>query len=299
MTILATLAGFLLILLTLADIFEVLFHPLGSGRISRILVKLLWRVFRRLSRRRHSLLELAGPVAVVSVIGMWLTLLVVGWGLIYLPHLPDEFLVASGPVTSSSARIVEALYFSMSTITTLGYGDITPTSEWLRILSPLEAMFGFGLLTASLSWVISIFQVLRRRRSLALEVALLRDEQSAIDLSVVEMEPLAAQELLSGLSSQVNTVWNDMLQVPITYYFASSDRQSALSVGMPYLLFMAQEGASTSCPAEVRLRASMLVGKIHTFTVLLTRNFIDLPPTASAKEVLEAYAHDHLHAVLE
>jgi hypothetical protein len=108
-------------------------------------------------------------------------------------------LVASGPVTSSSARIVEALYFSMSTITTLGYGDITPTSEWLRILSPLEAVFGFGLLTASLSWVISIFQVLRRRRSLALEIALLRDEQSAIDLSVVEMEPLAAQELLRRL----------------------------------------------------------------------------------------------------
>jgi Ion channel len=299
MTILATLGGALLIVLTLADIFEVLFHPLGSGRISRILVKLIWRVFRQLGRHRHSLLELAGPVGVVSVIGMWLTLLVIGWALLYWPHLPDEFLIASRPVTSSSTRIVEALYFSMTTITTLGYGDITPTSEWLRVLSPLEAMFGFGLLTASLSWVVSIYQVLRRRRSLALEIALLREEQSAIDLSVTEMESLAAQELLSALSWQVNTVWNDMLQFPITYYFASSDRQSALSVGMPYLLWLAHQGASMSCPGEVRLRASMLLGKIHTFTVLLTRNFIDLPPTASAKEVLEAYAYDHLHAVLE
>jgi voltage-gated potassium channel Kch len=299
MAILATLAGALLILLTLADIFEVLFHPLGRGRVSRILVKLLWRLFRQLGRRRHWLLELAGPVGVVSVIGMWLTLLVIGWALIYWPHLPDEFFVASGPVTSSSTWLVEALYFSMTTITTLGYGDITPTSEWLRILTPLEAMLGFGLLTASLSWVISIYQVLRRRRSLALEIAVLREEQSAIDLSIAEMESMAAQELLSGLSSQVNTVWNDMLQVPITYYFASSDRQSALSVGMPYLLLLGQEGASTSCPPEVRLRAAMLLGKIYTFTGLLTRNFIDLPPTASTKEVLEAYAHDHLHAVLE
>jgi hypothetical protein len=299
MAILATLAGVLLILLTLADIFEVLFHPLGSGRVSRILVKLLWRLFRQLGRRRHSLLELVGPVGVVSVIGMWLTLLVVGWALIYWPHLPDEFFVASEPVTSSSTRLVEALYFSMTTITTLGYGDITPTSEWLRVLSPLEAMLGFGLLTASLSWVISIYQVLRRRRSLALEIAVLREEQSAIDLSIAEMESMAAQELLSGLSSQVNTVWNDMLQVPITYYFASSDRQSALSVGMPYLLLLGQEGASTSCPPEVRLRAAMLLGKIYTFTGLLIRNFINLPATASAKEILEAYAHDHLHAVLE
>jgi hypothetical protein len=132
-----------------------------------------------------------------------------------------------------------------------------------------------------------------------LEIALLREEQSAIDLNLAEMESMAAQELLSGLSSQLNNVWNDMLQFPITYYFASSDRQSTLSVGMPYLLLLAQEGANTSCSPEVRLRASMLLGKIHTFTVLLTRNFIDLPPTASAKEVLEAYAHDHLHSVLE
>ncbi len=299
MTILATLAGVVLIVLTLGDIFEVLFNPLGRGRVSRILVKLLWKVFQYLGRRRHSLLELAGPMALISVIGTWLTLLVIGWALIYWPHLPDEFLLTAKPNTSHAASLAEALYLSMTTVTTLGYGDITPTSEWLRIITPLEAIFGFGLLTASLSWVISVYQVLRRRRSLALEIALLREEQSSIGLSVAKMEPFAAQELLSGLSSQLNNVWNDMLQFPITYYFASSDRQSALSVGMPYLLLLAQEGASTSCTPEVRLRAAMLLGKIHTFTLLLTANFINLSPTTAATEVLEAYAHDHLHAVPE
>jgi hypothetical protein len=299
MTILATVAGAVLVALTLGDIFEVLFNPLGRGRISRSLVKLLWRVFRHLGRRRHRVLELAGPVALVGVIGTWLALLIIGWALIYWPHLPNEFLMASEPDASGRAVPIEALYLSMTTITTLGYGDITPTSEWLRIVTPLEAIFGFGLLTASLSWVISIYQVLRRKRSLALELSLLREEQSAIGLSVAEMEPIAAQELLSGLSSQLNNVWNDMLQFPITYYFASGDRQWALSVGMPYLLSLAQEGASTNCPPEVRLRAAMLRGKIHTFTLLLTRNFIDLPPTASAEEVLEGYARDHLHAVPE
>lgn len=300
MSILATLAGALLVLLTLGDIFEVLFNPLGRGRASRVLVKLIWRAFRRLGRdRRHSLLELAGPVAVVSVIGLWLALLVLGWALVYWPHLPNEFSLPANPDTSGAARAVETLYFSMSTITTLGYGDITPTSEWLRVLAPLEAMLGFGLLTASLSWVISIYQVLRRQRSLAIEIAVLREEQSAMNLSLAEMESMAAQELLGGLSSQVNTVWNDMLQVPITYYFASSDGRSALSVGMPYLLSLAREGASTSCRPEVRLRASMLGGKIRTFADLLAGNFVDLPSTASAKEVLEAYAHDHLHSVPE
>jgi hypothetical protein len=187
-------------------------------------------------------LEFAGPVALISVIGTWLALLVIGWALIYWPHLPNEFLLASESDTLSHPTSIEALYLSMTTITTLGYGDITPTSEWLRIVTPLEAIFGFGLLTASLSWVISIYQVLRRRRSLALEISLLCEEQSAIGLSLANMEPIAAQELLSGLSSQLNNVWNDMLQFPITYYFASGDRQSALSVGMLNLLSLAQEG---------------------------------------------------------
>src|SRR4051794_9762097 len=114
MTILATLAGAALILLTLEDIFVVLFNPLGRGRVSRIAVKLLWRVFRYLGRRRASLLELAGPLGLVSIIGTWLTLLVIGWALIYWPHLPGEFLLASEPDPSSAARLVEALYFSMT-----------------------------------------------------------------------------------------------------------------------------------------------------------------------------------------
>ena len=68
-TVLATLAGAVLIILTLGDIFEVLFNPLGRGRVSRALVKLLWRMFRHLGKRRQWVLELAGPVALVGVIG--------------------------------------------------------------------------------------------------------------------------------------------------------------------------------------------------------------------------------------
>jgi hypothetical protein len=44
--------------------------------------------------------------------------------------------------------IVQSVYFSVVTITTLGYGDITPQTELARILSALEA--GLGIVTIGL-----------------------------------------------------------------------------------------------------------------------------------------------------
>ncbi len=294
MLIFATLLGTAIILVALRDIFNTLFHPLGRGSVSRVLVRILWRIFRLLGVYRHKALEFAGPSALLAVIGTWIALLVVGWALVYWPHLPEEFLFASGLDTSTHEGFVEALYLSMTTLTTLGYGDITPTNGWLRVIVPLEAMVGFGLLTVSLSWVVSIYQVLRRRRTLALEITLLHEEQSATGLAITQMDPMVAQEILGNLASQLNTVWNDLLQFPITYYFTSSDKQSELSAAIPHLLLLAREGASAECSPEVRLRASVLRGTIHAFTALLTRSFLDLPLMTPAEEALEGYSRDHL-----
>ena len=53
------------------------------------------------------------------------------WALLYLV-LPGH---------SGLAKISDAFYFSMITITTLGYGDITLNDQW-RLLSGLESMIG-------------------------------------------------------------------------------------------------------------------------------------------------------------
>ena len=63
--------------------------------------------------------------------------------------------------------LVDSLYASLVAVATLGFGDITPTTSWLRILVPLEALIGFAVLTAGLSWVLSVYPVLHRRSSFA------------------------------------------------------------------------------------------------------------------------------------
>ena len=47
------------------------------------------------------------------------------------------------------------LYFSIVTITTVGYGDITPYTRWAKILVTLEILLGSALILIYLTLVIN------------------------------------------------------------------------------------------------------------------------------------------------
>ena len=298
MTLLLSLLGAGLILVALRDIFDTLFHPSGKGMLSRALPRFLWRGVRRIGGRYPLAQELCGPVTLLAVIASWAALLAVGWAFVFWPHLARGFLLAPGLSSSAQGGVVDALYLSLVTLTTLGYGDITPTSSWLKVLVPFEALVGFGLLTASLSWVISLYPAFSRHRSLAHEVNLVREAESETELGVREMDALAAEQMLGSLTTQLIAVQTDLIHFPISYYFRSSNERFELSAAMPYLLRVAQEGDSAACAPGVRMRASMLRGAIEDFSDTVGARFLDLP-SASSDKVLRAYARDNLHTSSE
>jgi hypothetical protein len=119
-TVLATAAGAGLIGLVGRDAFDALFHAEGRGTFSRQITRVVWHVFRR-ARTGHELLPLAGPVAIVAVITSWAGLLVLGWALVYWPHMPGGFRFDSG-VEAAGPDFVHALNVSLVTLTTLGSG---------------------------------------------------------------------------------------------------------------------------------------------------------------------------------
>ncbi len=295
MTLLLSLLGAGLILFALRDIFDTLFHPSGKGMLSRALPRPLWRGVRRFGAHYPVVREVCGPVTLLAVIASWTTLLAVGWALIFWPHLPSEFVFDPELGPSVHGGFVDALYLSMVTLTTLGFGDIAPTSGWLRVLVPLEAVIGFGLLTASLSWVVSLYPAFLRHRTLAHEISLVREAESETGIGIGQMDALAAEQLLSNLTSQLVTVQADLIHFPISYYFRSSNERFELSAAVPWLLRLAEEGASEDCSPGVRMRASMLRSAIEDFSATVGSRFLDLP-SAPTEKVLTAYARDNLHA---
>ncbi len=49
--------------------------------------------------------------------------------------------------------VIEALYFCIVTLTTVGYGDLTPTSDGTQIFTIFYILTGFGVLVALLTSV--------------------------------------------------------------------------------------------------------------------------------------------------
>jgi voltage-gated potassium channel Kch len=289
-TIGLTVLGVLLVAAALRDVFDTLFHESGRAVMSRLVMRGVWRVFRAAGGRRR--LSLAGPVALIAVVLIWAALLVVGWALILIPHMPEGFAFTTG---SQSGRVVESLYLSLVTLTTVGFGDIAPAEGWLRLVTPLEALIGFGLLTASVSWLLSIYPLLSRRRSLAYEIHLLTEAEDQTGATVTDMEPWAAMELYSELMTRLVSVERDMVTFPVAYYFAEADSRFALPASMPSLLRLADAGCGSSVSEPVRLRATMLRDAIGDFARTTAARFHG-SAAETTEELLDDYAGDHLLA---
>jgi hypothetical protein len=223
-------------------------------------------------------------------------MLALGWALIFWPQMPEAFYFSSAPSDASRGGFVDALYLSLVTLGTVGFGDITPVSSWLRILTPVEALIGFGILTGSISWLLSIYPALLRRRSLAYEVALLREAEKAHGLGVDDLPHEAAEDLYAELTSRLVAVERDLVTFPVTYYFASADRRFALSAVMPYLLELARRGDQEGVPASRRLRATLLREAIDDFARTTSARFHGLRSDAT-DELLEAYKRDHYRSL--
>jgi len=289
-TTVLTVLGVFLILTALRDVFDTLFHPGGRAAVSRGIMRVVWRGFHPLARRAPRAFSLAGPTALILIVALWAMSLVLGWALIFWPHIDSGFAFQEG---AEHREFIDSIYISLTTLATVGFGDITPDAGWLRIITPFEALIGFGLLTASIAWLGSIYPVLQRRRSLAYEIYLLREAQGEVGADVHEMEPTAAAGIYSELMSRLVNVERDMVAFPIAYYFAESDERFSLPAAMQYLHHVALAGADDTVDERARLRAVMLRDAIADFAQTAAKRFHGRRGLETA-EALKAYAHDHL-----
>jgi hypothetical protein len=291
-----TLVGATVIVAVLRDAFEALFHPDGRMVLSRAMMRAYWWLFHRLAARHPRAFALAGPTMLLTILTSWAVLLVVGWALILWPHFPDGFRFATelGP-RQDQGGLVDAVYMSLVTLGTIGYGDISPAGDVLRLVVPLEALVGFALMTAAVSWLLTVYPALSRRRSLAYEITLLREvTRRSGRRAFVRGQAGSAERIFAELLSRLVAVERDLVAIPVSYYFTESDDRFSLPRVMPWLLGMAQRGLAADVPVPTRLRAEMLCLAIDDFARTTAERFHTGGVSGPTAELLERYAHDHL-----
>ncbi|GAA3816360.1 potassium channel family protein [Streptomyces phyllanthi] len=282
---LVSLLGAGLVMAALRDLFHTLWHPTRHGGLSRLIMTTLWSLARRLRARRR-VVGLVGPLAMVTVVGMWAVVIILGWATIYWPHMPGAFTFAPGSSAAQQSALLDSVYLSLVMVATLGLGDIAPADGWLRLVSPFEALIGFALLTATVSWVLEIYPALTRRRVLAIRLALLQRS----DPSGRQLDSTVGAALLESLATEVARVRIDFTQYAEAYYFHDGEDHSSLAATIGYAVALAERG-QTARRADVRLTADLLAGALEDLATILDQRFLHTDGTPA--EVFAAYAADH------
>src|SRR5918996_4257059 len=167
-----TALGVVMAIAILLDVVLSVFHLDLSGPISTATQRAISRLMVLLSKRfrwaRRSLLALIGPAAIVSTLFVWVGLFILSFALMVWPHMNEEAFSSTSGL--EPLGFIDALYYSGGTGMVLGYGDITPQSAIWKILSFVEAGLGFALMTAIITYMLTVTNAVTERNALANEV---------------------------------------------------------------------------------------------------------------------------------
>jgi signal transduction histidine kinase len=167
----SALAGGGLIGLTLYDIVATVLHPQVQSPISNRFHRLGWQALCLVAGRlrspglRHALLGWGLPLLVAGLIALWVLLLLLGFALVYYPWIGDPAAFAAPPGTRGT--LLDALYFSGTSLTTVGYGDFQAIHGLLRALAIAEAASGFVVISLSVAYLLAVYPALARVQALA------------------------------------------------------------------------------------------------------------------------------------
>lgn len=155
-------AGLLLLFVGLLDLFRTLVVPratLGRLRLTRALFIISWRpwrwvgVRRRTPAARERTLAFFAPLFFLFLLATWASLAMVGYALILW-----------SPVFSDGQGIsfLAALYFSGTSLFTIGFGDIVPTGA-ARIVAVAEGATGLGIVAVVIAYLPVLYGAFNRR----------------------------------------------------------------------------------------------------------------------------------------
>jgi hypothetical protein len=281
--------GIVLILAALFDVFQTLFHPLGAGAMSDRISCRIWKIFRRAAFPRY--VTYVGPVIFVVILVSWFLCIVLGFAFIYWPHMAPDFVLAPGLNASEHRDFLDALNVSLGALVTLS-GDFIPRTKFLRLLMGLEGVLGFGLLTASVSWLLSIYPVLELRRSFAQKVVLLRESHRKTGVGPLDLGAAQRFQMLFDAATEITRLRNTLAQFPVSYYFHPGENESSLPAIMDYLSELSH-GATDSADPSAKLAGTLLKNSLRDYLALVADDFLHLR-VSDVMEIRHAYVEDQM-----
>lgn len=221
MNTLFLLLGLLLLIVVYADFAYTALSTSGSGWLSRLLSRLLWKVLFTLGGRRgnNRLLNYAGMLSIGMLLSNWIGLTWIGNSLIFCA---DPYSLRHTN-TNELATIAEKFYFVGYTLSTVGYGDFYPTTIGWKMYAVLIGFSGLTVVSLAITYMVQILSAEIEKKRLSLYIVslgespqhLLRQGWNGKDFSNLNT-------YFSQLSMMVLSHSQHHLAYPLLRYFHSS-----------------------------------------------------------------------------
>src|SRR5207248_10786191 len=164
-------------------------------------------------------LSIFGPLSLLMLLIIWAATLVFAFTLI---HWAIGSQINSG---SATAGFLTDLYYSGTTFSTLGLGDLTPITSAARVITVLEASMGLGLLALVIGYFPVLYQAFSRREAnISLLDARAGTPPTAVELLRRHQEANSLQsldELLRDWEAWAADLMESHLSYPVLCFFRS------------------------------------------------------------------------------
>jgi len=267
--------GVILLFITATDLINTSLSVRGAGFISKRLSKSIWNLLLIINKKmgRRKVLEIGGAVILVSILINWLLLIWISASLLFI-SCPDSLMNVE---TNSPTTVVNKIFFTGYTLSTLGLGDIEPEGNFWDILTSTLSFTGLILISIAITYLIPVVsaEIMKRKISVFINTLggsveeILLNYWNGKDFKELEQPfiPLIDSIILHAQNHKAYSV---------LHFFHSSDRKEAfvlnitnLDEALTVLLHNISKEQQPSYNVLIRLRKA-----ISSYLVTLPATYI-------------------------
>lgn len=224
---LLSILGGCLVVVTLYDLAAtVIGVGRGAGPITAPVAKRIWGALLKIHEgsRHPKMLRRSGPSILVTIFVMWVSLLILGWSMVFGASDAVIDVDADEPLA-----FLGKLYFAAATV--IGRGTTTgrPSGDLWQALEEVAGVSGILLLSLAIAYIIPVIQAVVAKRQIALYIwslgetpeQMLENAWNGSNLGDLDLHLVALTPMVTGLAQR-------HLAYPIVHYFHSSELETAI-----------------------------------------------------------------------
>ncbi|WP_367755537.1 ion channel [Flavobacterium sp. WC2430] len=275
--------GIILLLVTASDLINTSLSVRGAGFISKRLSKSIWSLLLVINKKtgRKKVLELGGAFILVSILINWLFLIWISASLLFISD-PNSIMNVE---TNSKTTIINKIYYTGYTLSTLGLGDMESSGEFWDILTAILSFTGLILISIAITYLIPVVSAEIMKRKISVYINTLGGSAEEILLNYWNGKDFKEleQPFISLIDSIILHAQNHKAY-SVLHFFHSSDRKEAFVLNLTnldemltILLYNIPVDQRPSKNILIRLRKA-----ISSYLVTLPATFIvpgkEIPP---------------------